>query len=199
MFNLFVSEKTRVKRALDKFKFPEGFEDRLRRENGWSEYTTTIAILEYKKYLYLAKFYGSATPSKIVDTVWHLHLLYTDSYWNDLCKKVLKANIHHAPSSGSKLDEKKYSDQYVETKSQYQSEFGVAPDPMIWGGSDVSTPSISSHDSFGGGSFGGSGAGSDWGSSDSSTSDSSHSSCSSDSGGSSCGSSCGGSCGGGGD
>lgn len=173
------------------FKFPEGFEDRLRRENKWSEYAATIAILEYKKYLYLAKFYGSATPSKIVDTVWHLHLLYTDSYWNDLCKKVLKANIHHTPSSGSKLDEKKYADQCVETKSQYQSEFGAAPDPMVWGGNDVSTPSISSHDSLGGGSFGGSGAGSDW-----STSDSGHSSCSSDSGGSSCGSSCGGSCGG---
>ena len=195
MFNLFVSEKTRVKKALDNFKFPEGFEDRLRRENdNWTGLTATIAIREYKKFLYLAKFHGPVSPSKIVDTVWHLHLLYTDSYWNELCKKVLKANIHHAPTSGSKLDEKKYTDQYIETKRRYQSEFGVTPDPVIWGGNDVSTPSISSHDSFGGGSFGGSGAGGNWGSSDSSTSDSGHSSCSSDSGGSSCGSSCGGDC-----
>jgi hypothetical protein len=31
-----------------------------------------------------------ASPSKIVDKVWHMHLIYTQNYWEEFCPAILK-------------------------------------------------------------------------------------------------------------
>ncbi|MFN6039406.1 MAG: glycine-rich domain-containing protein, partial [Bacteroidota bacterium] len=62
------------------------FTIRLAKENYWSKNFTELAVLEYKKFMYLAAIADQiVSPSEIVDVVWHQHLVYTNSY-NDFCK-----------------------------------------------------------------------------------------------------------------
>src|SRR4051794_37448027 len=66
------------------------FSVRLAQENAWSPEFACRVIEEYRRFLYLA---GSSTqrvvPSAVVDKAWHLHLIYTRSYWDGLCRDVL--------------------------------------------------------------------------------------------------------------
>ena len=102
-----------------KFDFddPEGeyvFSTRLASENFWTKNFTEIAILEYKKFMYLAATSSSmVSPSEIIDKVWHLHLVYTESY-NDFCK-LLGKQIKHIPSTHNKKEISKFLDKYKGT------------------------------------------------------------------------------------
>lgn len=113
---------------------PLSFEARLAREQGWSLDYTRRVIEEYRRFLYLAATArgGGVTPSKAVDEVWHLHLTYTKSYWDDLCQGVLGKPLHHNPSDGSAGDEKHYGSQYGNTLTRYRSVFGRAAPADIW-------------------------------------------------------------------
>jgi hypothetical protein len=52
----------------------------LRAESGVT-YLTDRAIGEYRRFLYLTQIAAhDLTPSKAIDSIWHLHLLYTQSY-----------------------------------------------------------------------------------------------------------------------
>lgn len=106
---------------------------RLARENGWPiEYATRV-VDEYKKFLYLAMTSSvSVTPSDEVDQAWHLHMLYTESYWDELCGKVLGREIGHGPTKGGNSERVKYNDQYNKTLALYKSEFGVDAPADIW-------------------------------------------------------------------
>lgn len=72
------------------------------------------------------------TPSDQVDQVWHLHLLYTRSYWNNFCRDVLKKEIHHEPTKGGKTEGNKFSDWYDLTKELYQKTFNIKPPEDLW-------------------------------------------------------------------
>lgn len=62
---------------------------RAARENGWSTDYTRRVIEEYKRFAFLATVAGHpVTPSDPVDQVWHLHLTYSRSYWEDFCPNV---------------------------------------------------------------------------------------------------------------
>src|SRR5262249_50433300 len=77
------------------------FSARLAHENGWSGATAAAAIEEYRKFIYLIGVSDSPlTPSEAVDQVWHLHLLYTRSYWTEFCGGVLCRPLHHEPTRG---------------------------------------------------------------------------------------------------
>lgn len=95
------------------------------RENGWSiEYSKRV-IDEYKKFLYLSIVEKcSLTPSDEVDQAWHLHMIYTQSYWHDLCKNILGTNFHHGPTKGGESEKVKYNDQYNKTLRLYAENFG---------------------------------------------------------------------------
>lgn len=109
------------------------FTQRLARENGWSVDYATRVIGEYKKFIYLAMISKtSVTPSDEVDQAWHLHMLYTDSYWDELCGRVLEREIGHGPTKGGKSERVKYNDQYNNTLDLYGSEFGVNAPADIW-------------------------------------------------------------------
>src|SRR5690348_3866352 len=79
------------------------FSVRLARENAWTAIFTAAAIVEYKKFMYLAATSDMmVSPSGIIDTVWHQHLIFTQSY-ADLCE-VLGKNVQHVPSTHNRED-----------------------------------------------------------------------------------------------
>jgi hypothetical protein len=109
------------------------FSHRLMNENlGWSYQYTLRVIHEYKKFIYLGCLGNSVTPSEDVDQCWHLHMLYTRSYWNDLCEGILGFPFHHGPTKGGKAEEVKFNTLYVETLARYYSEFDEEWPTDIW-------------------------------------------------------------------
>lgn len=118
---------------LDKPDVKLSFSQRLARENGFSESFARKIVQEYKKFLFLCCVSEQAvTPSNFVDLAWHLHLTYTKSYWNDLCKNTLQQEIHHTPTEGGKSEKSKYKSCYEYTLDLYKTKFGKNPDFDIW-------------------------------------------------------------------
>lgn len=109
------------------------FSRRLMREQDWSIQYTFKAIEEYKRFIFLMCIsHQSITPSETVDTVWHLHLLYTKSYWDEFCEKLLQKRIHHNPSKGGKIEGQKFIENYEKTLQLYETYFGIKPPEEIW-------------------------------------------------------------------
>ncbi len=109
------------------------FTDRLARENGWTlEYSLRV-VLEYKKFMFLICIAEHpCTPSDEVDQAWHLHLLYTESYWDDFCANTIERKIHHGPTKGGSSEKVKYHDLYEKTKQLYLDTFEKQPPSDIW-------------------------------------------------------------------
>ena len=115
--------------ATIKFSFLE----RLAKENNWSIIYAIKVFDEYKKFLYLAIKSGhEVTPSDQVDQVWHLHLTYTYSYWDNLCKNILDCPLHHNPTKGGIVESTKYTSAYTETLKSYKTIFGHNPPANVW-------------------------------------------------------------------
>lgn len=109
-----------------------GFSKRLAEENEWAQEFACRVIEEYRRFLYLGCVANrSVTPSDEVDQAWHLHLVYTDSYWNVLCAEVLQKPFHHGPTRGGQKERIKYHDQYEATLDMYRHCFGEPPSD-IW-------------------------------------------------------------------
>jgi uncharacterized protein (TIGR04222 family) len=109
------------------------FSQRLARDNGWPPAFAQRVALEYKKFLYLAATCGHpVTPSDEVDQAWHLHLVYTRSYWDELCGRVLGFPLHHGPTKGGAAEGHKFRDWYAQTLRSYQAAFGTPPPADIW-------------------------------------------------------------------
>lgn len=109
------------------------FSARLRRENRWSVAFTRRALAEYRRFLYLACVSPRpVTPSEAVDQAWHLHLVYTRSYWEDLCAGVLGRPLHHGPTRGGAAENEKFDAAYRRTLALYREEFGEEPPADVW-------------------------------------------------------------------
>jgi len=109
------------------------FADRLSRENGWTKSHAIRVIHEYKRFAILAMTAGHpVSPSGDVDQAWHLHLTYTRSYWNHFCREVLRAELHHAPTTGGPEEFAKHYRQYIQTLESYKHLFGEHPPADIW-------------------------------------------------------------------
>lgn len=109
------------------------FVERLAHENGWSRAFAEGAFEEYKRFVYLACVGGrEATPSDIVDQVWHLHLTFTRSYWTELCSGVLERPLHHNPTKGGKAEGARFREQYEATLALYRAEFGHDAPAAFW-------------------------------------------------------------------
>ena len=107
------------------------FVARLQREQRWSDAQVHDALREYRRFVFLACVArNEATPSKAVDAVWHLHLLYTRDYWQTFCPQVLCTDLHHDPSGGAE-HAPRYRDQYAQTLASYARWFGP-PSPTWW-------------------------------------------------------------------
>ncbi|HMR90344.1 MAG TPA: hypothetical protein PKD51_19415, partial [Saprospiraceae bacterium] len=112
-----------------------GFSTRLANENFWTKEFTELAILEYKKFMYLATTSEfMVSPSEIVDTVWHQHLIFTQSY-QDFCNLIGK-QIQHIPSTHNKEEFEKFRQAKERTKKFYKNIFGEQPN-TIWEYNDM--------------------------------------------------------------
>jgi uncharacterized protein (TIGR04222 family) len=113
------------------------FARRLARENGWSLAYAERVIVEYKRFLLLASEAGHVvSPSEQVDQAWHLHLTYTRSYWDGLCRDLLGRPLHHGPTKGGAAEQAKFIDLYNQTLASYERIFGEPPPGDIWSPAD---------------------------------------------------------------
>ncbi|XZE55007.1 TIGR04222 domain-containing membrane protein [Planctomycetaceae bacterium SH139] len=113
------------------------FSERLARENNWTMRYAGRVIVEYKRFLELAITAGhTVTPSDDIDQAWHLHMVYTRSYWNDLCRDVLRQPLHHGPTKGGQHERERYEDLYARTVDSYHRTFDEAPPEDIWPASE---------------------------------------------------------------
>src|SRR5215813_10592045 len=133
---------------IEAFSFDEGncalpFAARLARENQWSVAHTERVIAEYRRFIFLAMVAGHpVSPSDEVDQVWHLHLLYTRSYWQRFCGEALGRELHHDPTTGGRGDAHKFVHWYDRTLDSYRKFFGpppqdIWPNPEIRFGEDL--------------------------------------------------------------
>lgn len=108
----------------------DAFRSRLAREQAWSAGEAAQAIVEYRRFCFVARVAGhEATPSEEVDAVWHLHLLHTRDYWQHFCPQALGAELHHGPTRGA-VDAARFREQYAMTLQAYERYFG--PPPARW-------------------------------------------------------------------
>jgi hypothetical protein len=131
------------------------FTQRLARDNGWDIKYAGRVVREYKKFMFLAVAAGHpVTPSEEVDQAWHLHLIYTRSYWDDFCGRVLGKPIHHGPTKGGSHEQAKFLDLYEQTKASYARMLNESPPPDIWPdsarrfGDDVHSVRINTRDNW---------------------------------------------------
>jgi hypothetical protein len=103
---------------------------RLAQENFWTEDFTEKAILEYKKFMYLAAVTDAmVSPSYIVDIVWHTHLIFTQSY-TAFCD-VLGKRIEHIPSTHKREEFDRFQQAKTRTQKLYKEHFGPQPE-IFW-------------------------------------------------------------------
>ena len=130
-------ERLELWRKLDSFDLDGdaafSFSKRLARDNGWTHPFALRVAKEYKKFLFLAATAGHpVTPSDEVDQAWHLHLVYTRSYWDELCGEILGFPLHHGPTRGGAQEGEKFGDWYARTLRSYQQAFGEEPPREVW-------------------------------------------------------------------
>ncbi|MFT6922326.1 MAG: hypothetical protein ACJA1C_001328 [Crocinitomicaceae bacterium] len=108
------------------------FSERLARDNNWKLEFSIRTIAEYKKFIFLICITDHPlTPSDAVDQVWHLHLLYTQSYWKEFMP-LIGREIHHGPTKGGNEERTKYTNCYGMLKTRYVEVFGEEFPKDIW-------------------------------------------------------------------
>lgn len=119
------------------------FTSRLAIEQGWSHAFAARVSLEYRRFIALAVTAGHpVSPSDSVDHAWHLHLVYTRSYWHDLCRDLLGRELHHQPSRGGAEESGKFGGWYRQTLESYRRIFAEDPPTDIWPPPDRHAPEI---------------------------------------------------------
>jgi uncharacterized protein (TIGR04222 family) len=109
------------------------FSARLAKENGWSRQYARRVIDQYKRFVFLCLTADHVVcPSEQVDQAWHLHLTYTRSYWDELCRGVLGRPLHHTPTQGGLDEHHKHVRLYERTLASYGEQFGDDPPSDIW-------------------------------------------------------------------
>ena len=136
-------DQKQIYEHIRRFRFDQGgtvfpFAARLARDNGWSIGYTARVITEYRRFAFLAVAAGHpVSPSDQVDQAWHLHLLYTKSYWLSFCGETLRTPLHHKPTQGGSEERDKFDSWYERTLESYRLFFGEEPPADIWPDANV--------------------------------------------------------------
>ena len=114
----------------------ERFVAKLQRDQGayFNDSATALrAIAEYRRMLELIQRYPNvpAVPSKLVDLVWHEHVLDTRRYHRDSLR-MFGEYLHHSPSFGGGEEKAEMVQQQRDMLRKYTDLYGEAPDPSIW-------------------------------------------------------------------
>ena len=112
----------------------KAFESKLARKLGWSGGFAHRVVGEYKKFLYLGVVSGPAvTPSRVIDQIWHEHLLFSRGY-REFCRDVLQHEFDHHPELLAVEEQTSvFREQYDATLALYVAEFNQSPPADIWG------------------------------------------------------------------
>lgn len=106
-----------------KFKLLHGDE-----QSKWTEELCDTAIEEYKRFLTLILSYPDKKiiPNKLMDAIWHQHILDTKKYAED-CQKIFNRFLHHNPYYGlTSLEEfELFQNDFDETNKLYIQTFGT--------------------------------------------------------------------------
>jgi len=85
---------------------------------------------EYRKFLALHLLYPDAdvVPCKVVDEIWHQHILDTAAYRED-CDRIFGRFLDHFPYFGMRdaRDAQDLEDAYADTVDRYRAAFGDPP------------------------------------------------------------------------
>jgi hypothetical protein len=110
------------------------FADKLARKLGWRVPFALRAIDEYRKFVYLGLIADfPVTPPKIIDQVWHEHLLFTGGY-RAFCASVLRRDFDHHPELVPQDEQTSaFQLQYAATRELYRTEFNREPPEEFWG------------------------------------------------------------------
>ena len=113
--------------------FTKAFADKLSRKLNWEKKFALKAIWEYKKFVYMGVISDfSVTPSKVIDQVWHEHLLFSSGY-RKFCKEIIQYDFDHNPELVSAISQTEaFQSQYFHTIELYKKEFGIDPPSEIW-------------------------------------------------------------------
>jgi hypothetical protein len=110
---------------------PYPFSLRLANENRWPHEYALQIIEEYRKFLFLATICRAALlPADDVRQAWRLHLIYSVSYWQELCQKVLGQPLSHRCDNGTEHASKARA-RFEKTVNLYRVYFGEPP-VAIW-------------------------------------------------------------------
>ncbi len=97
-------------------------------EDGWTQQQADEVEPLYKGYLLLIGLNPnqSLVPTKVIDKMWHAHILDTAKYHDD-CQTTFGGYIHHFPYLGLRGpdDEKKLVDMFDATKSVFLSVLNI--------------------------------------------------------------------------
>lgn len=100
-----------------------------------------LAEQEYRRFLALHLAYPDAdiVPCKLVDEIWHQHILDTRAYHHD-CDAIFGSYLHHFPYFGMRGedDAQALNDAYAETLARYRQAFGEPP-AFTWIAADPSS------------------------------------------------------------
>lgn len=91
----------------------------------WTFEQCDSAEVEYKRFLHLCLKYGiGIVPNKIMDTVWHYHILDTRAYSTD-CQNIFGHILHHFPyfGLGGEQDAQNLEREFYATKDKYFETF----------------------------------------------------------------------------
>lgn len=121
--------------SIQSYDFPSSLNMKLIQEHNWtSEYTERV-LKEYVRFIHLTMIGDQEmTPSQIVDLAWHMHLTFTEDYWERMMP-ILPRVLHHKPCKDEdpSADKVRYEQQYQATLQLYHQEFGESPPDDIWG------------------------------------------------------------------
>lgn len=99
----------------------------------WNKEQCEDAEIEYKRYLHLCRKFPhphySIVPNKVIDTMWHYHILDTRAYCED-CENLFGGYFHHYPYFGLRGEEdaEQLKASFEKTKLLYAETFG---EPMV--------------------------------------------------------------------
>jgi hypothetical protein len=98
-----------------------------------SNKTVEDAIEEYRHMLTLVQKYpeNPVVPSKLVDLVWHSHILDTEKYKRDSLR-MFGRYLHHAPSFGGEEEKQELVTMQKAMFKDYEKEFGRPAPKDMW-------------------------------------------------------------------
>jgi len=97
---------------------------KVKAKSEWTDAEAVQAEMQYKQFLIMCLKYPKIVhvPSRMIDEVWHAHILDTKRYMQD-CKAILGRFLHHVPSYGEECEKSEaYAQQFDEL---WHKEFGT--------------------------------------------------------------------------